>query len=1201
MKLLIKQCFKTIFCNKIFSLILMIIIFISSLTYTLLQSSTNAFQESYNNLVHNGNLHDLVAKQLYNNNGHLSLEVVKNNEKSQSQATNQYFIQVKKDGASGDYSTYFENHPEDRKWAVTFSADLEDENLDSEKSKKLIERQEFLEKKVNEEKPLAFQKVVKHIYGEKLAIKNTNSLAITVNKQAFKFVEENNNKQINNLVIYDGTSKFTNPLSDEAMRAELEIRAKQVLAEDYTINSLKGFRWTAQAFNNSVAVTDPSSFQAIISPSFANLNHKRAISAQEVLRLYEEHNYFENIHENEELKNKYAHNMVWVDQTPYFIIGIGVTPDFSFPIVDQTRPIPIPQDEAIVYTNKRGYERIVDGFRHNPRENYFSFKYQEKFTASETADIIKNLEDIARNGKDASIFSKNPYLDYLPSMSWPSNVKIVTKYNENNNGIILVDQRIVFLQNLKNTINVLTISTTSFLIIFVSAIVVLIFKSLLAIRRIKNATLIALGYSKKSIAASISLVTIVLVGLPSIMGYVFGHFLQYPFINIFAQYWTIPTYGSAFSIISFMITVVIPITLIFAMIFILTSWDLNEKLTNMLRGKSKYKFSLVQIILKPFVWTNVKAKYITSLTISNMGRLILSTLAGIISVSTIIVGISSIGRADYAYNQTINVSKYTFQANLASPTIEGGQYQTITYEKAIERLNSNQKYDDGIHWHIPSMADASVAVPSFIVGNDDNWQEVRTFLKNKLQFKPLLDLTIGPVNSWEIAKKLMPDNQRNTAESNEKTFYKLTTTLVEELDKDKASAWRKRKWWPQAKDDFKVNAQNKMANDGFSLDEQFVEFIKWGLINLYKQNSNFIPYIISYNVVITNNEDEKYTYINTQINHKNANIIGMNPDTKYFNLDDFVRNKLKNYDAANTYPLIINQYMAEKHDWKIGHKITLPVLNHQNRNISKTKIEADFEVVDIINTYDDDRLITSQKASNKIIFESSNNFNGLFTSHQKPVVLNILPLYSESDFYIGTDTITDVWRSIVDKIINDLLKNHNPNYHIKNSADLISIYSKTPYVAMFNKVVWNEITNSTFFNISKLASDIIWIIQIISIVLSILFAIIVSSLLITSNSKKIATLWTLGYRRSEVMRMFSFIYLLPIILSVAIGIPIALGILTTLRMFVINFGSILIPFALAWWAIVLALFFIGAIFIFSTIISIMRIKNEQARKTIQEE
>jgi choline-glycine betaine transporter len=74
MKLLFKQAIKSLFSNKIFASIMMIIVFVSGATYTLFESTNKSFQNSYNNLVNNGNLHDAIIKQKYQVRGTYTLE-----------------------------------------------------------------------------------------------------------------------------------------------------------------------------------------------------------------------------------------------------------------------------------------------------------------------------------------------------------------------------------------------------------------------------------------------------------------------------------------------------------------------------------------------------------------------------------------------------------------------------------------------------------------------------------------------------------------------------------------------------------------------------------------------------------------------------------------------------------------------------------------------------------------------------------------------------------------------------------------------------------------------------------------------------------------------------------------------------------------------------------------------------------------------
>ena len=135
----------------------------------------------------------------------------------------------------------------------------------------------------------------------------------------------------------------------------------------------------------------------------------------------------------------------------------------------------------------------------------------------------------------------------------------------------------------------------------------------------------------------------------------------------------------------------------------------------------------------------------------------------------------------------------------------------------------------------------------------------------------------------------------------------------------------------------------------------------------------------------------------------------------------------------------------------------------------------------------------------------------------------------------------------------------------KKPSQYLATYGSTPLVSAFSTINWKYINQYTFKNISALSSYLIFIIQLISILLSILFAIIVSSLFIDSNKKKIATLWTLGYRRTEIIKIFLRTYILPMAITIVFSLIISFSIVSILRLLIMNFAYILIPFSIAWW------------------------------------
>ena len=708
MKLLFKQAIKSLFANKIFTSIMILIVFISGATYTLFQSTSNSFNASYNKVIENGNLHDAIVKENYSISGTFNLSYITPTTPVEGIYTTKITAKYSgtAEGESNDYQKYIKSvYPSGT--LATFKAPTI-EKLKSFADAFVTNETSSIFRNVKAGKSIDFENAVSEIYKDSLTSSSTKSIGISTSQKSFKAVTSNtidknndyldssktikpdpNIHDVNKLIMYDGTNHFSKTATYQEMQKELDYRAENAgIPLSSPINRSKGYRWTIQSEVGSVAsVTDPSSYEAVLSPSFANMNDKKSITPNDFLNIYKStgatsiDGFMQEFIKSQELQDKYKQNTVWVDQTPYFIIGIGTTPDFAYPIIDQSHPIPDVKNQAIVFLNKRGYQRIHDGFRSAPTENYISLKFKNGITNSKKNVIKSEIETMARSGKAPR---GSTYSGIIPRMSWPSNIKIVTDFDQPNDGILLAEQRVSFLIKLKQTLSTLSRMTTLMLLLFVGSIIILVFSSLLASKRRIIATLLSLGYRKTHIAFSFATIALIIAAIPSLIGYLFGHFLQYAFINIFSNYWTLPIYGEVFSWVSLIIVVLLPFISIFLLIFVICLYQTRHNVSSMLRDNvTKYNFA--PRILEYFKWFGVKFKYSISLIINNFWRLLLVSVTGIISVSAMVVGFSTIGKANYAYNKTSALSNYTYKVDLYSPTISGGTYNDVNFTQ-LENL-----------------------------------------------------------------------------------------------------------------------------------------------------------------------------------------------------------------------------------------------------------------------------------------------------------------------------------------------------------------------------------------------------------------------------------------------------------------------------------------------------------------------------------
>lgn len=1152
---LLKLGFKSIVSHKLFTILIAILIFISGATYTLLTSANDSFQASYNNVDDNGKLHDYVIKENFKDpTGSKSIEIydpTTNTNVIYNDANIERIATQHKDTSGVYHIKYVATHPTGdyaSQKDVTSNVSIKDDG-DATFTKELLEfKKEYenlssnMDYKAEETISENLIKNLKNKYSNDIWFNENKSISIESDKKAFNVVKYNSNTDINKMFIYDGTSKITNELTDSEMNAEIlnKIDDTGNGRVDYTIDDTKGFRILAKTNTGggTISLTDPSSYQAIISPGYANRNNKLSLSPQKFIEIWESNpNIMDLLVNDKDLANKYNNNLVWVDKTPYFIVGIGTTPDYLYPIVDQSHPVIDVQNQATIFVNNRGYQRIRDAFRTNPTENYISLKFKPGVTEGQKTTILKSLNQ--------DILAKSNPLPGIP---------FITSAFEKNDQMLLTQERVMFLKDLEKTISTISYVTTTLLAIFVAAIVILVFRMIVSMDRKILATQMALGYSKVKIALVKSMGALLIVGIPVVLGYIIGYFMQFWFIGKFDNYWTIPTWGTTFSLTPFLVTFIIPIIAIFGLIFIITLITMHRPLPELLKGADAPGATFMSKTVSKIKIVGVKGRYAVSLMAKNSFKLFLVSIASIVSLTSLVVGISSIGQADRAYVATTNMSNYEFAINLYSPTAQGGEYSTI-YDTDLNKIPHNMNTRSGNpisntpEWHVPSINDANMGLAS----NAElpaNIVDASIYLKNKIQIKHLLDKKVGGLNPWNIAKGLMPDNQKNKAEQNDVDINKLQG----------ATPWDK--------------VSKALSQTG---------------------DDKIIPYMITYGLVIENHGDEKYTYMQSKFLGSDFKIIGVNSNTKMVNINSQLNN-INNYLGNNT-PILINKYIQEKYHLKLGSVFSMDIYNgyHRMEN-GNNKISKSAEVVGIVDGYDDKGIYTTRKVANKILSMPADGFNGIFTKNKNSELLSTLPLYSPSGLWLGTDTIVGAW----EHVLSEMLKNTNI-WSTSNSANIasnvdefINKFSRTPFVGATSTVQWNEISKFAFQNISHLSSFLISMVEAIAITLSIIFTIIIASLLLISNRKKIASLWTMGYRKSEVARIFLSTYILPTIIAIAISIPIAFAVLTGMKTFIMGFGSILIPFAITWYAPLIAIFVISSIFIIATFLTINTQKQQKA-------
>jgi len=476
--------------------------------------------------------------------------------------------------------------------------------------------------------------------------------------------------------------------------------------------------------------------------------------------------------------------------------GCGLTPDFVYPVVDISRPTPNSKTEAIVYTNPISYSNIKHGYANAPVEKYIvaTFK-KENLTSGEKQQILDNI-------------NKHITEKLSQYMLFPKGTKYAALADDVANTLNTSAIRVAAIPELINTIRLMTIILSSFIIILCIIICFIIIKRFVEANRVNIGIMRANGFSKKKIALSLVPFSI----LPSVVGgvaaYIIGFALQVPALLLFKSYWTLPTSLVGFSALAFVGCIFIPFILFSLISIIATLVVLKSKAVDLMKSGSEFKTNAFsRIVKKPFKKFGIMTRFRVSLAFNSISRLLMLAAVSTLTMSTLVFAMTSYNRL--AQSQAINSTQfnYKYSVDLTTPTSSGGTYSTIDLTKNAVGLTNVNDYWYNCNWDLsvpdkswtePTNYSANLTKPYYAnqislleIGSGltgyhyrDTVDKVGTlmlpnasdatgqawdllYLQNKICSKLTLDYNIGigslSSNPWEIALSLMPANSRSLA------------------------------------------------------------------------------------------------------------------------------------------------------------------------------------------------------------------------------------------------------------------------------------------------------------------------------------------------------------------------------------------------------------------------------------------------------
>ncbi|WP_052663567.1 ABC transporter permease [[Mycoplasma] testudinis] len=768
-----------------------------------------------------------------------------------------------------------------------------------------------------------------------------------------------------------------------------------------------------------------------------------------------------------------------ISSTEYLILGVGITPDFMYPVFNTTSLIPDPKSQSLYYVNSSGYARIRSAFLTNPIESNLIAKFPAKSSEQQKQNILNTVNEWARQ-----------------YMSWPGTIKAAYLSTDQSNILNLNAARTTFIPSLISTITLASLLLTLIIVGLALFVGILIVKNYITKNRQNLAVLQSNGIKRWKINVSVLLFSAIPSLIGGIIGYLFGFGLQSVAVSIFSAYWFIPVPFTPFTVGIFFLSFLLPF-LIFSAASLIVGWFvLRQNVVKSLKNDSDYKVSKFSVAMKmPLAKFGVITRFRASLAFNSFWKLVI--LASL-STATMVVfdfAISANGTFQLAEERTTKTHNYNYAIDLASPTEQSGliKYQEFKDLGKTDPIPSNITPTERSYYlanartmtNIPNWGWDNLQIPN---GDDLTGQQNNIiYLKNVVQSQISLDYNIGfgglSANPWTLSQSLMPANQASASAVAYQNFLQTIIDKSPASDKAEVDKYITQKTIPTGE----VNAQGQAlgrlelsinqnnvrsqspANPSLFLSDEFLEFLKTQFDRIANGTYPPVDYKLTYNLIgldaqtIGNakgngQSSPQYSYTRIEAldsNKQKLNIQGIKdwipengpvPENYLGPVLTGTNGSVINHQlftSTLSNPLIINRFTARKYNLKVGSQIRLDITNSYDRvnqilhGTNNTPESAIFNVIGINDSAKDNELYTTYKAANEVLkypkemIDKGLPFNG-FYSDSLLSFNQSTALFSESGLYPGTSSFatgsggSSSGNSVMKTVIENTA-NQNPN------------------------------------------------------------------------------------------------------------------------------------------------------------------------------
>ncbi|VEU68536.1 ABC transporter permease [Mycoplasmopsis pulmonis] len=751
------------------------------------------------------------------------------------------------------------------------------------------------------------------------------------------------------------------------------------------------------------------------------------------------------------LKNKDESWMLNVNGSQFIIVGTDTTSDYLYPVVDENNLQVNTSQQAIVYVNQKGFERVKT-FSESPNiKEYILVKAEPK----KERLLADQIESYISQQTDQSVGIKKTYLNNeIDPINPERSIRVATP-------------RLI----------ISSVSNFNFYIIIILITLVAISIIFIVHRYIKNKSLVIgilifQGYSPLQISLSMTVFAMFTAVFGGVFGYVVGNNLQGLLMNVFSNFWTLERHTEKFSIVSLMVAVFLPFLGMSILIILTSLWILRKKPIDLMSGITAIKVgSFSRRINRLFSKRNVKTKFSASLLVNSFFKLLSLAFAITITSTIIMFGISINKVFSKSIDSTYKNRHYSFKLNLATPTLEGGPLTKLNYDEIKNSLYvplgtpGEANLVDGTYFK-PGWSNAINGDRS-----QKNNGDPKDYLPHVFSAFSMNIIVEGAIrfNLWDLIYNSLPDTQKfrvdkivsemgkllEQTQFDETSPYKLIQNpengnfyygsvsdpknyfkYFDDLQGVRGFFYMR---WNAIENTYNhepiTTSRDIFADDYYgdfpnqkniSLRNVYRQFLVRAYTKLHQSENHRIAkeleekgtqsfpredYFLSLGgVVFDQRFDETYSYAsaNFEGTTRSLNIYGYKSDSKFIKIIDendvdlmqeIAKFETKTIDGKKVYPVVVNTVSSKKYKLGIGSTFGVSILNKATRYSHQIKQEnfdnnVIFEVVGINPTFINEEFITSQEIVNEItdlnkiaLRENQEIFNGILTSRDKPAQL----------------------------------------------------------------------------------------------------------------------------------------------------------------------------------------------------------------------